>query len=100
MTFLLLIGCAAAILGALAAALFKSRPRRAMVAVALLPPLLLLVRYMTYVRANDWEGMGALSGLILSAGWVMISLTAGVAVLTARRRMGTLPTNAPGYRLD
>ena len=98
MRFLLVIGCAAAIFGALAPALSKSRPRLALVAVALLPPLLLLARYITFVGANDWEGMGAMAGIIISAGWLMISLTAGAAVLIARRRMGTLPINSRGYR--
>lgn len=98
MIFLPLIGCSAAVFGALAPALSKSQPRLGLVAVALLPPLLLLVRYMTFVRANDWEGMGAMAFIILSAGWVMISLAAGAAVLVARQYNGTLPTKSRGYR--
>ena len=98
MIFLLFIGCAAAIFGALAPALSKSRPRLALVAVALLPPLFLVERYMTFVRANDWEGMGAMAFIIISAGWVMISLAAGAAVLIARQHNGTLPNKSRGYR--
>ena len=98
MSILLVIGCAAAIFGALAPALSKSRPRLALVAVALVPPLFLLARYITFVRANDWEGMGATAGIILSAGWVLISLAAGAAVLIARQHNGTLPTKSRGSR--
>ena len=84
-------GAAAAILGALAPALSQSRPRFALAAVVLLPPLLLLARYVTFVAASDWEGMGALAFLILMAGWVIISLGTGAVVLALRRRWGTLP---------
>ena len=91
MNTLAAIGAAAAILGALAPALSQSRPRLALTAVVLLPPLLLVARYVTFVAANDWEGMGALAFLVFMAIWTVISLGTGAVVLALRRRWGTLP---------
>ena len=85
MGFFLALSLAAMTFGALAPTVFKSRPRVAVAVVVLLPPLLLLWRYLTFARANDWEGMGALALVIVSAAWVTISLGAGATALTLRR---------------
>ena len=86
MIFLLAVVVAAALLGAFAPLMFKSRPRLALSAVVFLPPLLLLVRYLTFVRSHDWEGMGGAALSIMSFGWIIISFVSGVAVLKVRNR--------------
>jgi hypothetical protein len=84
MLFLFAIVIAAASLGAIAPALWKSQPHLAKSAVVFLPPLLLLVRYVTFVRANDWEGTGAIALFILALAWMVISSTAANLVLRRR----------------
>ena len=85
MVFIVALSFVALTFGALAPTVFKSRPRVAVAVVVLLPPLLLLWRYLAFARANDWEGMGALALVIVSAAWVTISFGAGVTTLTVRR---------------
>jgi hypothetical protein len=76
----------AATLGAVAPTVWPKRPGLALLAVAIIPPLLLLCRYLTFVRENDWEGMGAMAFLVASAGWIGISLTAGAIALRVERK--------------
>lgn len=85
MGFIIALILAALTFGALAPTIFRSRPRIAIAVVVVLPPLLLIWRYLTFARANDWEGMGALALVIVSAAWATISLGAGVTALTLFR---------------
>jgi hypothetical protein len=86
MVFVLAIAVVAALLGAIASVMFKTRPYLPLAGVAFLPPLLMLVRYLTFVRSHDWEGMRAVAGSILSVGWILISFGAGAIVLKNQDR--------------
>lgn len=86
MGFLVAIALLAVILGAAAPAVVRKRPRVALAVVVMLPPLLLLVQYISFARAHDWEGMGLLALLIVSSAWIVLSLSAGAAVLVMSRR--------------
>jgi hypothetical protein len=68
----------AALAGSLAPHCWKTRPAMAVALATLLPPAALYVRYQTFARVRDWEGMGALALIIVAFLWIMISFAAGM----------------------
>lgn len=70
-------------LGAMAPHLWPRRPILALTLVVALAPLLLLWRYVTFVAADDWEGMGALALSLAAAAWAIV--TGAVGAFSLRR---------------
>lgn len=76
----------AGVLGLIALRFSSKRPLLGLAAVVILPPLLLLWRYLTFASENDWEGMGALAFSFVASGWIIISLVAGAISIHRSKR--------------
>lgn len=85
MPILILLCVGAALLGSVAPRFWKSRPLLAVVLVVSLPVLALYVRYATFARANDWEGMGALAFAAAGIVWMVVGFAAGIISIRLRR---------------
>lgn len=85
MLILILLCVGAALLGSVAPRFWKSRPLLAVVLAVSLPVLALYVRYATFARTDDWEGMGALAFAAAGIVWIVIGLAAGIISIRVRR---------------
>lgn len=87
MEILILICLAAVLFGWVAPRMWQTQPFLAVILVVFLPVIALYVRYETFVRVNDWEGMGAIAIIAVCLAWIVLSFAAGMVSIRLGRHV-------------